>query len=247
MDQGPVVVWSSGAAQEKMLELGLWAATLDERIRAFVASRGVASPPVIYRFSHPVRRALPSARASVNSWEAYPPVCSESGVWEIHLHPRETDPQAVVLAALSALARTIAGPDAKFGRVYRRAAASLGLAAGPGRRGARSWRNTVVAQERRAEVQGIAEALGVFPLGALDASKARGRAADRNFRKAVCPTCGSTNARLSKKAFEERIFLCGGLREAPHAPAVVTLGQDTEEAEAAGPAGRGGRFAPADE
>lgn len=227
-DQAAILVRNNAAAQAAMLELGAWAARLDAKISAFVALRSLLSPPVIYRFSHPVRRALPTSRASVKSWEAYPPACSDSGVWEIHIHPRETDAQAIVVAALRGTASAIAGPDVKFGRDYGRAAAKLGLAAGPSgrKRGGVSWRNAGVDPESRAELHGIADSLGAFPLGALDASKAQRRRADRNLPKAICPTCGPTSARLSRKALEERIVMCGGPRKAPHAPAVVTLGED---------------------
>lgn len=232
-EQTVIVVRNNATAQAAMVELGAWAARLDARIRAFVALRSMVSPPVIYRFSHPVRRALPTTRASVKSWEAYPPACSESGVWEIHVHPRETDARTIVLAALAGLASAMAGPDVKFGPAYSKAAANLGLAPGSSRRGGTSWRNAVVGPESRAEVHRIADSLGALPLGALDASKAQRRMADRNFRKAICPTCGPTSVRLSKKAFEERIFMCGGSRKAPHEPAVVTLGRDNPKSEAA--------------
>lgn len=232
-EHSPIVIRTSAAARAAMVELGAWAARLDERTRAFVEARSLLWPPVVYRFSHPVRRALPTTRASVKVWEAYPPLCSESGVWEIHIHPRETDARSIVVAALAGMASAISGPDAKFGRDYAKAAACLGLAPGPSRRGGVSWRNAVADPESQVAVQGIAAALGPFPLGALDASKAQGRIGDRNFRKAICPTCGPTSARLSKKAFEERIFLCGGTRKAPHAPAVVMLGLDNPKSEAA--------------
>lgn len=232
-EQTASMVRNSAAAQAAMVDLGAWAAGLDASIRAFAALRSVVPPPVIYRFSHPVRRALPTTRASVKSWEAYPPACSESVVWEIHIHPRETDARAIVVAALAGLASAVAGSGAKFGRDYSKAAVSLGLAPGPSRRWRTSWRNAVVEPGSRAEVHGIADSLGAFPLGALDASKAQGRMADRNFHKAICPICGPTSARLSRKAFEERIFLCGGARRAPHQPAVVTLSRDKPKVEAA--------------
>jgi len=234
-EQTPVVIRTSDAARAAMVELGTWAARLDARVRAFVALRSLLSPPVIYRFSHPVRRALPTTRAAVKLWEAYPPECSESGVWEIHIHPLQTDPGTLVVAALTGMASAIAGPDVRFGPGYGKAAAKLGLAPGPSRRrrGGVSWRNAVVGPESRAAVDRIADSLGAFPLGALDASKTKRRVADRNFQKAICPTCGPTNARLSRKTLEERIFMCGGTRRTPHAPAIVTLGRDDAKSAAA--------------
>lgn len=218
-----------------MVELGEWAVKLGERIRAFVQGRSIVAPPVVYRFSHPARRALPTTRSTIKLWEAYPPECSESGVWEIHIHPRQTDPGTLVVATLAGMASAIAGPDVRFGPGYGKAAARLGLAPGPSRRrrGGVSWHNAVVGPESRAAVDRIADSLGAFPLGALDASKTKRRVADRNFQKAICPTCGPTSVRLSRKAFEERIFMCAGARLAPHAPAIVTLGRDDAEPAAA--------------
>jgi hypothetical protein len=80
--------------------------------------------------------------------------------------------------------------------------------------------------DSRVTIDRLADSLGAFPLGALDASVAARRIGDRNFHKPVCPTCGPTTLRLSKKAAEERIFLCGGPRRTPHAPAPMRLAVD---------------------
>jgi hypothetical protein len=215
-----------------MAELAAWAARLEVNVCKLVRDRLLAAPSVVYRFSHPARRALATRQSDAKLWEAYPPVCSDSSVWEIHIHPRETDPRRIVVAALAGVTKVVAPPDAGLGREYGRVASKLGLAPGPsGRsRGGVSWRNAV-ADPARSDVDRLAASLGAFPLGALDASKARRRVADRNFRKAVCPTCGPTNVRLSRQAFKERIILCGGTRENPHAPAVVTLGCDEPQIE----------------
>lgn len=230
LEQSPVVIRTGDGARASMVELGAWAARLEAIVRQFVEDRSLPMPPVVYRFSHPVRRALPRRRIGIKLWEAYPPACSESGVWEIHIHPRETDPRTIVVAALRGMASAIAGPDVKFGADYGLAAARLGLAPGPSgrRRGGVSWRNAVIGQRSSAVIDSLADRLGAFPLGALDASKAQRWYPDRNFRNAICPTCGPTNARLSRKGFEERIFMCAGARIAPHVPAIVMLGRDDD-------------------
>jgi hypothetical protein len=241
-DADPIVIGSSEAARAAMLELAAWAARLEESVSKLAHERLLVAPAVVYRLSHPARRALATSQADAKLWEAYPPPCSGSAVWEIHIHPRETDSRTIVVAALAGLSKAVVGSCHGLGRHYGKVASKLGLAPGPSRRarGGTSWRHPVAAAHSLSAIDRIAASLGPIPLGALDASKTRRRVADRNLRKAVCPTCGPTNVRLSRQALEERILLCGGARETPHPPAVMTLGRDEPKIERRRPSNRRG-------
>jgi hypothetical protein len=220
------------AAFNATAALGSYAEKLGRAVTEFAQSRSHNVPPHVYRFSHPVRRALPG-KQPVKQVEVYQPTCSKSKVWEIHIHPCQTDPREIVRLAIAGLASCIAGPDVKHGDDYGKVASDLGLTRGKLANGRESWRTPVVDPESQVALYAVADALGPFPIGALDASADGRKVPDRNFSPSICPTCGKVAVRLSKKTLETRRVFCGGPRKTPHEPEQFTLTPQAEPAEVA--------------